>query len=68
MGVFNGFLSRALHICSEKYSAKEIRFFINVFAENGHSSTVLERVTKEYLNKITSLKKKKIWTQLRMTK
>ena len=30
MGVFKGFLSRALHICSENY----IEFLINVFAEN----------------------------------
>ena len=46
MGIFKGFLSRALHICSENYLAQEIDFLINVFAENGHSITVLEKVTK----------------------
>ena len=46
MEALKGFLSRALHICSEKYLAQEINFLINVFAENGHSITVLEKVTK----------------------
>ena len=46
MGVFKGFLSRALHICSENYLALEIEYLINLFVENGHSSTVLEKVTK----------------------
>ena len=41
MGVFKGFLPRAIHICSEK-----LEFLIKVFAENGHSITVLEKVTK----------------------
>ena len=58
MGVFKGFLSRALHICSENYLAQEIDFLINVFAENGHSITVLEKVTKKYMNNITSKKEK----------
>ena len=58
MGVFKGFLSRALHICSENHLAQEIEFLINVFAENGHSITVLEKVTKEYMNNITSVKEK----------
>ena len=34
MGVFKAFLSRALHICSENYLAKEFEFLINVFVEN----------------------------------
>ena len=46
MGVFKGFLSRALHIYSENYLAQEIEFLINVFVENGHSIRVLEKVTK----------------------
>ena len=58
MGVFKGFLSRTLHICSEKYLAQEIKFLINLFAENGHSITVLEKVTKKYMNNITSVKEK----------
>ena len=40
-----------MHICSEKYFAQEIKFSINVFAENGHCITVLEKVTKEKGNK-----------------
>ena len=48
MGLFKGFLSRALQICSENYLAQELDFLINVFAENGHSITVLEKVTKIY--------------------
>ena len=58
MGVFKGFLSSALHICSESYLPQEIEFLINVFAENGHSITVLEKVAKEYMNNITSVKEK----------
>ena len=58
MGVFKGFLSRALHICSENYLAQEIQFLRNVFVENGHSITVLEKVTKEYMNNITPVNEK----------
>ena len=46
MGVFKGFSSRALHIFSESYLAQEIEFLINVFADNGHSITVLEKSPK----------------------
>ena len=58
MGVFKGLLLRALYIFSESYLALEIEFLINVFAENGHSITVLEKVVKEYMNNITSVKEK----------
>ena len=58
MGVFKAFLSRALHIYSENYLVQEIDFLINVFAENGHSITNLEKVTKVYMNNITSKKEK----------
>ena len=54
MGVFKGFLSRALHICSENYLAQEIP----VFAENGYSFTILEKVIKKYMNNITSKQEK----------
>ena len=54
MGLFKGFLSRALHICSENYLAQEADFLINVFVENGHSITVLEKATKKYIKNITS--------------
>ena len=58
MGVFKGFLSCALHICSEKYLTQEIKFLINLFTENGHIITALEKVTKEYMNNIISVKEK----------
>ena len=57
-GVFKGFLSLALHICSENYLSQEIEFLINVFAENGDSIAVLEKVTKEYMSNISSVKEK----------
>ena len=46
MGVFKGFLSLSLRICSENYLVQEIEILINVFAENGHSITFLEKATK----------------------
>ena len=57
MGVFKGFLSHALYICSQNYLAQEMQL-MNVVAENGHSITVLEKVTKENMNNITSVKEK----------
>ena len=42
----------------ENYLAQEIEFLINVFAGYGHSITVLKKVTKKYMNKITSKKEK----------
>ena len=56
MGVFKKFLTRTLPICSEKHLAQETEFLINVLAENEHSITVLERVIKEYMNNITTVK------------
>ena len=58
IAVFKEFLARVLHICSENYLAQKIEFLINTFAENGHSITVLEKATKEYMNNITSIKEK----------
>ena len=58
MRVFEGFLTRALHIYSKNYLAQEVDFLINVFSENGHSIAVLEKVTKKYINNITSKKEK----------
>ena len=57
MGVFKGFLSCTLHICSENYLAQEIKFLINIFVENGHSITVLEKVTKKYMNITSKIEK-----------
>ena len=49
IGVFKGFLSRALNICSQKSLAQEIAFLITVFGENGYNITVLEKVSSEYI-------------------
>ena len=58
MGVFKEFLSRALNVCLEKYLVQKINILVNVFTENGHNITVLEKVTKEYMNHITSVNEK----------
>ena len=44
-----------MRICSEKYLAQEIK---TLFAENWRSITILEKVTKECRNNITSVKEK----------
>ena len=49
VGVFKGFLSRALNICSQKCLAQEIAFLIKIFGENGHNITILEKVSSEYI-------------------
>ena len=51
-------MSRALHICSENYLAEETEFLIKVFEQNEHSIIVLGKVTKKYMNNITSKKEK----------
>ena len=40
MGLFKGFFTHALNICSENYLILEKYFLINVSAKNGHSVTV----------------------------
>ena len=35
-GIFKGFVTRAMRICSPQYLQAEIEFLVNVFAENGH--------------------------------
>ena len=58
MEVFKGFLSRALHVCSEKYLAQEMKFLTIVFVESGHSITVSEKIAKEYINSVTPINEK----------
>ena len=60
LGIFKRFLTRALHICSENYLSQEIKFLINVFAENGHSKQVLEKVTKKYISTTLIPKKERV--------
>ena len=56
IGVCKGFVSRTMSIYSQKCLAQEINFLINVYAENGHNITDLEKVSSEYKNNIFSIK------------
>ncbi|XP_065667720.1 uncharacterized protein LOC136088011 [Hydra vulgaris] len=57
MGVFKGFVSRAVKICSKKYLNNEIQFLVNMFAENGHDRLKLETTAKNYIQKRINLSK-----------
>ena len=50
--VFERFLSRAYKICSERCIDEEILFLIDAFTENGYERKTLEKITKNYLNKL----------------
>ena len=50
--VFERFLSRAHKICSERCIDAEILFLIDAFTENGYERKTLEKITKNYLNKL----------------
>ena len=50
--VFERFLSRAYKICSERCIDEGILFLIDVFTENGYERKTLEKITKNYLNKL----------------
>ena len=41
MGVFNGFLSRAYKICTEKYLQNKVDFLTDIFKENGYNRNML---------------------------
>ena len=47
-GVFKGFLARAMRICSPQHLEQEIKFLIQIFAENGHESSRLEKIAASY--------------------
>ena len=49
---FKGFLSRAYKICLERNIDEEIQFLIDVFTENAYERKTLEKITKNYLNKL----------------
>ena len=51
IGVFKGFVSRAIKIRSTKYLSDEIQFLINMFVENGHDKSKLEAIAKNYIQK-----------------
>ena len=52
VSVFKGLLSRVCKICSKRYLDEEIQSLINVFTENGYERKTLEKITKNYLNKL----------------
>ena len=43
-GIFKGFVTRAIRICSPEFLQSEIDFFINVFRENGHDGNQLKYI------------------------
>ena len=52
VSVFKGFLSGACKIYSKRYIDGEIQFLIDVFTENGYERKILEKISKNYLNKL----------------
>ena len=53
-GVFKGFLVRATRICSPKYLEDELKFLVDVFAENGHNRLMLEKMVTSHRNPIVT--------------
>jgi len=51
IGVFKGFVNRALKICSSIYIQEELEFLVNVFIENGYKESELRKVIKETKSK-----------------
>ena len=49
IGVFKGFLARAIRICSDQHLKDEVEFLIKVFIENGYSEIVLRNTSQKYL-------------------
>ena len=43
-GIFKGFVSRAKKLCSEKYLEEELKFLIDMFAENGRDRNYLSSI------------------------
>ncbi|XP_065664533.1 uncharacterized protein LOC136086181 [Hydra vulgaris] len=57
MGVFKGFVSRVIKICSKKYFNDNIQFLVSMFAENGHDRLNLITTAKNYIQKRNNLSK-----------
>ena len=49
IGVFKGFLARAIRICSGHHLNEEVEFLIQVFVENGYNEIVLRDTSRKYL-------------------
>ena len=56
--VFKGFLVRATRTCSPQFLQDEINFLINVFVENGHERSKLQKIAADH-SKVSSSQKKK---------
>ena len=56
MGIFKAFITCALNIFWEEYLNQYA--LLNVFTRNEQSHKEFEKVTEEYINKITRLKEK----------
>ena len=49
---FKGFLSRAYKICSKRQIIERIEYLIVMFTANGYERKTLEKISKNYLNKL----------------
>ena len=52
LGVFKGFVHRAIKICSEHYVEKELEFLVQVFIENGYKENDLKKAMNEIKSKL----------------
>ena len=53
MGIFKGFVHRAMTICSEKHLDSELEFLVGVFTENGYCKPELRKTINEMKRKRT---------------
>lgn len=49
VGVFKGFVARALRLCSKTFLKEELEFLVEIFVENGHDRRQLEEVMDRYI-------------------
>jgi len=54
-GIFKGFVTRAIRICSTEFLQSEIDFLISVFAENGHDADNLKSIATTMLTTPTQV-------------
>lgn len=63
--VFKGFLHRAHSICSEKYVKQEEQFLVDMFVENGHSKSFLQKLVTEHNNNKNKNNTKQDYTNIK---
>ena len=54
-GIFKGFVTRAMRICSPLYLKSELDFLVNVFVENGHDENKLKAIVATMESEISSI-------------